>query len=301
MRISRPNLEYAVVSAIAAVLWLAPTVTAHGRHDDDLTVREPSTIQKTFTLAAGANDAALEIDNIFGAIEVVGGSGNEIRLVANQEIRAETKEDLARAKQEVKLDISQQGNAVRLYVDGPFRCQQNCSDCMNWRERNYVVKVDFKLQVPSHMRLRLRTVNEGDIRVRDVVGDYDVRNVNGPIEMENAGGSGKVRTVNGRVRVTFRENPKENSEFTTINGNVELYFAPRLAADFHFKTMQGGVYSDYPLTDVPQAPTGTRERRGGRFVYHSNRFTVGRVGTGGPAIKLENLNGDLRVLERQAS
>ena len=39
------------------------------------------------------------------------------------------------------------------------------------------------------------------------------------------------------------------------------------------------------------------ERKNGRFVYRSDRYTGGRAGSGGPEIKLENLNGDIRVLE----
>jgi DUF4097 and DUF4098 domain-containing protein YvlB len=158
-----------------------------------------------------------------------------------------------------------------------------------------LVRYDFKIKVPQSINLNLKTVNQGSVRVTGVRGEYAVRSVNGPIEMEQIGGSGTVKTVNGRVRVTFAENPTQNSEFRTINGNVDLYFAPRLAADFRFKTMNGSVYSDFPMTEVPRQQAKS-ERRNGRFVFRADQFSAARVGAGGPEIKLENLNGDLRVL-----
>jgi hypothetical protein len=97
--------------------------------------------------------------------------------------------------------------------------------------------------------------------------------------------------------VTFRANPKDNSEFATINGPIELYFLCDLSADFRFKNFNGGVYSDYELSALP-GKAAVPDRRNGRFVFRTDRFTGGRVGSGGPEIKIENLNGDIRVLQR---
>jgi len=157
--------------------------------------------------------------------------------------------------------------------------------------------MDFQIQVPATTDLKLRTVNDGEIKVQGVAGSYAVSNVNGGIEMLNVAGSGRVRTVNGGVKVTFRENPQTNSEYASLNGNVELYFKENLAADFRFKTFNGGVHTDFPMTALP-AHAPTEERRNGKFIFRSDRYTGGRVGSGGPEIKVENFNGEIRVLER---
>jgi len=99
------------------------------------------------------------------------------------------------------------------------------------------------------------------------------------------------------VKVVFRENPRENSDFGSINGAIELYFARNLSADFRFKTMNGGIFSDFPMTTLP-SQVSQPERRDGKFVFRADRFTGGRVGSGGPEIKAENLNGSIRILER---
>jgi hypothetical protein len=159
--------------------------------------------------------------------------------------------------------------------------------------------MDFQLQVPNDIDLTLKTVNEGQIRVQGVAGVFSIRNVNGGIEMSDVAGSGSARTVNGSVKVTFRENPRADSQFASLNGALELQFAKNLSADFRFKTLNGAVYTDYALTSLPARPPA-QERRNGRLVFRTERYTGGRVGSGGPEIKLENLNGDIRVLERHS-
>jgi DUF4097 and DUF4098 domain-containing protein YvlB len=151
--------------------------------------------------------------------------------------------------------------------------------------------------VPRNVEIKLKTVNSGRVRVQDVTGNFDVHNVNGGIEMQNVAGSGQVKTVNGGVKVTFRENPREKSDFGTINGNVDLYFVRGLAGDFRFKTMNGSIYSDFEMTSLPAQPASS-EKRGNKFVFRADRYTGVRIGSGGPEIRAENLNGDIRVLER---
>lgn len=278
---------------------VSPPLQASGHGDDSdsgMRLQETETIRKTFNLTG--DHKILEIDNVFGSIEVAGSEGNQVQLVVNKTISAESKDRMETAKKEVTLDITDQPDFLKLYVNGPFRC--NCNDgCEGNRgDRGYRVKMDFQLQVPRNIEVKLKTVNSGHVHVQDVTGNFSVRNVNGGIEMVNVAGSGIAKTVNGPVKVTFRENPRESSDFATINGNVELYFVRGLSGDFRFKTMNGHVFSDFEMTSLPAQPVSA-EQHGAKFVYHSDRFTGGRIGSGGPEIKAENLNGDIRVLEHQ--
>ena len=296
-------LTFALAAAIG-IMFLpqisAPLRAAGDDDDSSMRLHESETIRKTFTLSAAHK--ILDVDNVFGSIEVVGGQGDQVQLVVNKTIYAESKDRLETAKKEVTLDITDQPDLLKLYVNGPFRC--NCNNglggggCVNWHgDSGYTVKMDFQLQVPRQIEVKLRTVNSGHVNVRDVAGNFSVHNVNGGIEMQNIAGSGTAKTVNGGVKVSFVENPRESSDFGTINGNVDLYFTRGLSADFRFKTMNGAVYSDFEMTSLPTRPVSA-EHRGSKFVFRSDRFTGGRIGNGGPEIKLENLNGDLRVLER---
>lgn len=260
----------------------------------DFGLREQETIQKSFTLPAEA-PKSLDIDNVWGSVEVTGGTSNQVQLVVEKSIRAESKDSLERARKEVTLDITQQVGALKLYVNGPFRCR--CDDCRGSRDdEGYIVKMDFKVHVPEHIDLTAKTVNAGRVRISSVAGNFLVRNVNGDITMEGIAGSGTAHTVNGPVKISFRQNPHDNSGFRTVNGDVELRFEPNLSADFRVKTLRGAIYSDFPVTALP-AREVLEERRGGKHILRADRFTAVRVSSGGPEIQVQNLNGDIRILK----
>lgn len=262
--------------------------------DSDLPVRDHETIQKSFSLSAAHK--SIEVDNVFGSIEVVGGPSDQVQLVVNKTIRAESKNALELARKEVTLDITQPEGSLSLYVNGPFRCQcaENCRRSRD--EDGYIVKMDFELHVPRNVDIKVKTVNEGRVVVRNVTGNFIARNVNGDIELDSMAGSGTAHTVNGPVKVTFRENPRENSSFQSVNGNIELFFARGLSADFRFKTFNGSVFSDFPVTALPVHAV-QEEHHGGKVVFRADRFTAARVSSGGPEIKIETLNGEIRILE----
>lgn len=298
-----------VVATLAATsprrTSLATTASPTYQDDDDfdMPVKQEETLRQEYPLAA-AGDRVLDVDNVWGSIDVVGTTANQVQVVIRKTIRAESQAALEKAKKEVSLQAVRDDNSVRLYVDGPFRCHGSRGDdgccCGRHEDEGYVVKMDFQIQVPNRIRLALKTVNEGNISVRGVSGDFSIRNVNGKIDVEDAAGSGKARTVNGGVKVSFRANPTANSEFTTVNGPVDLYFANPLSADFRFKTFNGDIYTDYELTRTPAKPP-EQEKSGRKFVFRADRYTNGRVGSGGPEIRIDTLNGDIRVLQRHAN
>jgi hypothetical protein len=290
------NSELNVSLAPAISETIVPEgIAATAEDDEDFSASDQETIQKSFAVPA-AGQKSLEIDNVWGSIEVIADATDKVELTVHRTNRAESKEKLEKAKKEVTLDISQDAGALKLYVNGPFRCQ--CDDChhSHREDEGYVVKMDFQVHVPRDTDLNVRTVNEGHVTIRGTNGAFSVRNVNGDIAMDNISGSGTARTVNGPVKVSFRGNPHENSEFKTINGNVELRFAHDLSADFRFKTFNGAIYSDFPVTAEPVHPM-EEEHRGTKVIYRADRYTEARVNAGGPQIQVENLNGDIRILE----
>ena len=297
-----PAIHVAPVSVTAALHVRALQDLRRQRRDDDfdMPVHQEETIQKTFTMAAGSVHKSLDIDNVWGSIEVKAIDGNQVQLVVSKTIRAETQAKLDQAKKEVTLDITDQPDLVKLYVNGPFRC--DCDGGCNGShvhsdDPGYVVRMDFQLQVPRNIDLDLRTVTSGEINVSGVSGTFEVHNVNGAIDMTDVAGSGSVKTVNGHVKVAFREAPKENSSFGTVNGLVELAFPKSLSADFRFKTFNGGIYTDFPVTTLPVRAV-EEQHEGSKVIFRADRYTGGRIGSGGPEIRIETLNGDIKILSK---
>src|SRR4051812_20344046 len=124
----RPNKFLICVIVSVAMTSTSPLVTKsvaaaskHDRWGSEMNVKDTETIRKTFSLN-GSGQKSIDIDNVFGSIEVVGGSSNEVQVVVTKTIRAENNARLEVARKEVTLDMSQQENAVTLFVNGPFRC-----------------------------------------------------------------------------------------------------------------------------------------------------------------------------------
>ena len=255
-------------------------------------VEQTANTERTFPLGAGPR--RLIVDNIWGSVEVTGTDTNQITMSIAERWQSYTQAGLDRARRDVKLDLTQDGDTVRAYVDGPFRCNNRCVDMDS--DVNYVAQFDFRIRVPRNTAVELKTVNKGHVRVSGVTGEFDLRNVNGDIDATDIAGSGRAHTVNGPVRVAFRENPREPSSFKTVNGEVALSFQPGLAADFQMKTLNGEAWSDFEFTVVPTQPEVSRT--GGGFVWRKNRLTGVRVGAGGPEIRIETLNGPIRLINR---
>src|SRR5215470_19324750 len=81
----------------------------HG--DRDLNVRADEKIEKSFAMPAGHR--SLEIDNVWGSIEVVGTNSDQVQLTVNKSTRAESKDKLEQSRKEVTLDITQQEGLLK--------------------------------------------------------------------------------------------------------------------------------------------------------------------------------------------
>lgn len=286
MRLTLTSLLFAVTLPVTAL--------AQHRDDHDWRVRDQESINRSFDVSAGTGPQKLLVDNISGYVHVTGYSGREVQVKVQKHIGADSNEALQEAKRDVKLDMSQQGNFVRLYVDGPFRNQNG----VNYRGDSYYgyrVAFDYDIQVPFATELVLKTVNNGDIDVRKTTGDFDINGLNGGINMQEVSGSGSVRTLNGPVKVAFSKNPVKNTEFRTLNGAMDVYFQPSLDADLNFHTLNGGIYTDFDVTTRPvQAARG--DNVNGKFLYRSdNRNLAARTGKGGPELTFSGLNGAIRL------
>jgi len=260
-------------------------------------VMDESTVTRTLSFAAGGG-RTVDVRNINGFIHVEATNDAAVQMSIRKVIRADTSDDLAEARREVRLDFADQAPRVGATVSDVNRqvCGERSNDRgRDWQRRRYSVQYDFTIRVPRGVALRLCTINSGDVIVRGTQGDFMVENVNGPIEMNQVAGSGRVHTVNGGVTVTFTANPKAQSSFKTVNGNVDVEFPDGLGADFAMKTMNGGLFTDFDAQPLATPVAAAGERRNGKFVYRANQFTRVRVGGGGPEITFETLNGNVRA------
>ena len=238
--------------------------------------------EKVFRGAAGGR---LTIENVFGSINVTAVPGSTVRVAMTRTVEGRSADDRAEAQREVSLETGEDGGNVWLKVKYP----NNACHC----DRHYSVRYDFRVEAPPGMLLKLSTVTDGDVGVHGAFGDFDVNNVNGSIEMTDIAGSGQAHTVNGKVRVDFAKNPTGPSSFKSINGELRVSFQPGLSADVRLKTFNGEAWSDFDETLVPSD--------GGHWtgkMYARDRMTLARIGSGGPEVSLDTLNGNIYILNR---
>lgn len=279
---------------VIAAVALAALIQGLGAQSRYPVVRE-TMIGRTLRVDAHAK-RVLEVSTISGNIRIAGNDGDAVDVAVKKTIRAETAADADAAEIAVGVEIVGTAAAVRLL--GDVSAQPGCDWETITRRRTrprYQVTFDFDVRVPVETRLRLCTVNGGAVHVVGTAGDFEIDNVNGPITLTGVHGSGRATTVNGAVLAEFAENPKTASEFKSVNGDIDVTFRRGLSADLLMKTFNGGLFTDFDVTRLPTS-VAVAERRNGMSVYRGNRFTGFRAGQGGPEIKLDAFNGDIRVV-----
>jgi hypothetical protein len=256
-------------------------------------LKHSDTIQRTFPAPK-----TVGVDNISGSIHVIGYNGQQVQLTAVRTDEADTQELLDRAAREVTLKTEEKDGELQIYPDGPFRGSHSPFDRSYYHNPGYRTNFEITVRVPNAMNLDLRNVNKGGIVVENVTGHFQVHEVNGPVDMKDIGGEGDVQSVNGQLHVGFSQNPSGPCKFRTVNGAVEVGLKPGLSADLEYKTLHGGIYTDFELTGSPLPVAGTAQNENGRFVYRSHGLSRSRVGSGGPLLSFETVNGEVRILKR---
>lgn len=255
-------------------------------------------VSKQFTVNAKSAGSVLAIYNIYGSIQVEGYDGDKVLLEIDQKISAKSQEDVQIGKQEFKLEMEQQDDSIIVYIAAPYdsrpRTEWNRNE--DRKRIKYKYHLDFVVKVPHSMRLRISTVNDGNIKVKDVFGDLFVSNVNGSLDMENAKGITKAVTVNGGIKVNYVTNPPEASSYRTINGDITVRYKTDLNAELYFKSMNGEYYTDFDNTEpIQNSVVKNTETKPNSTVYKIRKDAGLRIGSGGKKFNFETLNGNVYI------
>lgn len=253
-------------------------------------VEDQNITQRTFQMASGPRK--LIVDNVNGRVDVTGYNGSTVEVTVREHWRADSSDKLAEAKRDIKLDMTEEGSTVKLYVDGPFRCRDGCVHTHG--RTGYDFTFDFTVRVPQDAELDLRTVNGGPLRADNSTAPFHVSNVNGGIELKNMAGSGSVNSVNGAVKASFTAVPREACTFKSVNGSIDMQVPASFGGDIQFKTLNGSLYTDFDAVRLAgTAEPGTRE--GMKYVYRQGGTTRVRLGNGGPEHRFETVNGNITI------
>ena len=259
-------------------------------------------LRREIALPAGAR--TVEIDNVFGGVEVRAGAGDRVAVEIRRTATARREADLALAFDEVTLVVDEWANGVALVQDGPFRCEARGRDRRGRRHRwgdcrwdpDYELDWQWTVTVPAGVELEVRTVNGGAITVDGVRGGVSAANVNGPLRLAGLAGEVSAATVNGEIVAEYAIAPSADASFETVNGSIEIVLPAGSSADVDLETMNGELWSDFAVTAAPRRAEATASRHGDR--YRLDHDTRVRIGAGGPRFECKTLNGDIVLRER---
>nr|WP_294989958.1 hypothetical protein [uncultured Sediminibacterium sp.] len=255
-------------------------------------------VSKQFTVNPKNHEAVLAVYNVFGSIKVEGYDGDKVLLEIDKKVKAKSQEEVDKGKEEFKFEMEQMQDSILVYISAPYdsRPQKRWDRNDDRRSIKYTYYLDLVVKVPHGIRLRVSTVNNGNINVANVFGNLYVSNVNGSIDIENAKGITKATTVNGKLNVRYAANPPAASTYHTINGDITVYYKNNLDAELFFKSMNGQYYTDFDNTEpINNTLVKNAEANEKGTVYKIIKNAGIKIGNGGKQFHFETLNGNVYI------
>ena len=220
----------------------------------------------------------VSIANINGNVHISAWDRNEVKVDAVK--RAYSPERLS----EVTIDVTNSADSVVIKTKYPER---DLNFDSRTRENN-PASVEYTLTVPRGARIDSAELVNGSLDIEGVKGDVHVSLVNGEVKAGGLGGEVKLSTVNGaqEVNVTALDEAK-GVTLNSVNGSIVLIVPSGANAQVRASTVHGTITNDFGLT--------VNE---GQYV---GRDLTGQIGSGGPRIRLNNVNGSIAIKRGERS
>lgn len=222
---------------------------------------------------------AVEIRGVNGDIQAGPAAGDRVEVTATK--RAEDSDP-----ESVEVEVVEHRGGVTICAvyptprgSAPNRCGPGDEARLNARDND--VKVDFTVRVPGRVDLRAETVN-GSIEADGLSGGTTAETVNGSVSLSTSGVA-RAETVNGSIEARLgRADWDGELQFETVNGEITVVLPSGAHADVSAETVNGAIDTDFPLT--VQGRWGPKEMRG-------------TIGDGGRTLRMETVNGSIRLRE----
>jgi len=230
-------------------------------------IDETDRFEQTYPLTANGR---VSVSNVNGSITAEAWDRNEVKLVAIK--TADTRDRLNDA--EIKIDAQANSFSVETKYD-------NWGKNSGPRHEGRLV-IEYQLMIPRGAVLNdIDTVN-GSVTVSNFTNVTKVSAVNGTIKATNLRGTADLSTVNGEVLADFASlDAGSKVSLETVNGKVNLMIPSDANATIKAESVNGSIVNDFGL------PV-----RKGKYV---GRDLYGKLGNGDIKIKLESVNGELKV------
>jgi len=243
-----------VMTSVAACDVVVTSLESKGKAQDQWT--------RTYQLASGD----LEIVNTNGTIEIVGGEGSQVEVVAERTARGTTDDDAKKILAELTIAEDVGANRIRLETKPPSGEGRR-------------VEVKYHVKVPAGVNVRLDSQN-GTLDASELKGTLKAETGNGTVKGRGLSGAVEANSTNGRVSLEVTAVAPGGVRAETVNGSVEVTLPATARADVAASCVNGRIsVANLKL----EGPESTRRR------------VEGRLNGGGPKVVLEATNGRIQL------
>jgi DUF4097 and DUF4098 domain-containing protein YvlB len=209
----------------------------------------------------------VHLDNVNGDIDIVAWDKAEVSLEAEK--KGKTDADLAKVTLEIDSSPAKLSIKTKYAKNGWFG--------------NVNASVRYKLMVPAGARLeKIDSVNS-DITVKGIRGSVNLDTVNGSITASGLAADARLDSVNGALSAEFASlDGVHHVKLDSVNGRANVTLPKGAAARIDADSVNGNVSIDQQI-------------KLGKIHRHS---LTGEIGSGGPEISLETVNGGISIREK---
>lgn len=214
----------------------------------------------------------VNISNINGDVHINAWDRNEVKVDAVK--RAYRPERLS----EATIDVTNTADSISIKTKYPER---NLTFDSRTRENN-PASIEYTLTVPRGARIEDVSLVNGSLDIEGVQGDVKASLVNGKVQANDLSGEVNLSAVNGAIEVNAaRLTESKGVNLNAVNGSIVLIVPSGASAQVKASTVHGQINNDFGLT-VEE----------GQYV---GRSLSGQIGSGGPRIRLNNVNGSITI------
>lgn len=224
---------------------------------------------QTYTVKPGAT---LVVHETNGKVHVTATDGDRIEVSATKVTKAPSEDA---AKQMLKeFNISENATADRVELDGTAQSLNLGFGRSRW--------VEYEIKVPRSAAVTIKTTNS-EVSANGIGGFFRVETVNGRIAADGLGDGADVSAINGAVDLAFSKVAESGIRCKTTNGQIIITIPQSSKARITGSVMNGVIHTEHLQVQATD---------------ESRRRLDATVGGGGPEIRLESTNGEVRVVGR---
>lgn len=268
MRTHTPASQLARRAAVLLLpLWVAAASACNLQFSTGVEAKD--TWSRTYKVNA---DATLELKATNGKIRISAIDGDEIQVEATRVAKGATDEAAKAALNDVKITESATADRVAL---------SSATEGLQLNFKGH--RVDYDVKVPRTLQVSIKSVN-GDIDVEGVGGFVRIESTNGRIRAHGLGQGADVSLVNGEVKVDFATIGERGLRCKTTNGEVIVTVPVDAKATIAGRVTNGAIQTENLKLQATE---------------DSRRRLDATIGGGGPELRIETLNGEIRIVGRE--